>query len=160
MCLSAFVLWAFAHGCENSRIYLDKVFRTGVQDGGNLGEDGSLSVPIPGHIHLQSPPFRHRLRLHPKPLHGALLYLYIQYEKKTKHNALGSLMDCSVARQEWLLACLPTSTTYQHTPTPLIPGSVERERRAEVVWSSLAFTYIIPTALSKSGGKSHYLAVF
>ena len=40
---------------------------------------------------------------------------------KQKHNALGSLMDCSVARQEWLLACLPTSTTYQHTPTAINP---------------------------------------
>lgn len=160
MCLSAFVLWAFAHGCENSRIYLDKVFRTGVQDGGNLVRtDLCLSQYLDTYIFNL---------LHFATGCGCIpnrcmerYYIYTSSMKKnTKHNALGSLMDCSVARQEWLLACLPTSTTYQHTPTPLIPGSVERERQAEVVWSSLAFTYIIPTALSKSGGKSHYPAVF
>lgn len=126
MCLSAFVLWAFAHGCENSRIYLDKVFRTGVQDGGNLGEDGSLSVPIPGHIHLQSPPFRHRLRLHPKPLHGALLYLYIQYEKKHKTQCTW-LPNGLLRGQAGVAACLFTD---QHN-LPAHPNAINPRQRRE-----------------------------
>lgn len=86
-----------AHGCDNGRVYM---FRGNILHGrlqcGSFGEDRSLPVPIPGHIHLQSPSFHHRALPHPKPLCRPLLYLCIQCGKK--RNALGSLMECSSAR--------------------------------------------------------------
>lgn len=47
---------------------------------GVICEEGSLSVSLPGPMHLQCPLFGHRLLLHPK-LCGGLLYLCIQCER-------------------------------------------------------------------------------
>lgn len=67
------------------------------------------------------------------------LYYICAFSVQEKQKVLGFLMECSGARQEWLLACLPTSVNQQHTPTTINPWQQrEREREGERQEGSLA----------------------
>lgn len=134
---------------------LDKVFRTGVYDGGNLvRRDLCLSWYLDTYIF-------NLLRFTADCCYTLNRCMELYYicassvfgkKKKKIQNALGSLMECCGAVQERLLACLPTSTTQQHTSTAtvLIPGTAERCRQREFAGRRRACSYIILDALSKS----------
>lgn len=126
--LSALALEACAHGRTYSCIYLDKVFRMGVWDGSHLvRRELCLSQYADTYI-FNPPPFRHRSLLHPKLLHGALLYLCIQCVRKTPGTWLPNGVLRSQAGVAAGLVYLPAPARIADRPLSIPGGRVKGQR--------------------------------